>query len=94
MYLNFRHGNDSGNTFTLDNVSAKEALPLSTTYRLQDGTYGAVIKLHTNQFTQADLDYFTANPEDVVEWAYGRISIPSGIAYETNDKVYTPVNTP
>jgi len=63
-------------------------LPLASTYILKDGTYGTIIKLHTNKFSSADLDAFTARPELVLEWSAGTATIPSAIVKGAKDVVY------
>jgi len=64
------------------------ALPLASTYTLKDGTFGTIIKLDTNTFSQADLTAFTARPELVLEWNAGTATIPSAIVKGAKDVVY------
>jgi len=63
-------------------------LPLASTYTLKDGTFGTIIKLDTNTFSQADLTAFTARPELVLEWSAGTATIPSAIVKGAKDVVY------
>jgi len=60
-------------------------LPLASTYTLKDGTFGTIIKLDTNTFSQADLTAFTARPELVTDWFDGTKTIPSGITKQNGD---------
>jgi hypothetical protein len=73
-------------TKQMDQISA---LPLSTHHELKDGEYSLIYKLHTNQFSQDDLDLFTDEPEALLDWYWGKITIPSGIVKEAEDKIYT-----
>ena len=72
----------------LDNLSVKQALPLSTTFNLTDGTYGTIIKLHTGEFTQADLTAFSEDPTLPISWYYGDLPIPSGLVKGDNDLIW------
>jgi len=81
---------------TVFNVATKafelQTLPLATTYTLKDGVFGTIIKLHTNTFSQADLDAFTAVPERAIDWYNGNYTLPSGIVKGADDKMYYPNN--
>jgi hypothetical protein len=85
---------DSSNQAIYDSFSVSVELPLFTHLTLSDGTYGLICKLHTNTFTQDDLDFFTDMPERMIEWYFGTISIPSGIVRGADDRIYFPVETP
>jgi hypothetical protein len=82
--------NVAGREFKVKNVKVSEniKLPLATTYDLSDGTYGAICKLHTAVFTQADLTLFNGEPERLLKWYFGTATIPSGLVKGTDDKVY------
>ena len=69
-------------------MSLPNNLPLSPTLILENGTYGTIIKLHTNKFSSADLDAFTARPELVLAWSAGTATIPSAIVKGAKDVVY------
>jgi len=62
------------------------------TTELKDGTFGTIIKLDTNTFSQADLTAFTARPELVLEWVNGT-AIPSGIVKGAKDEIVVPTIT-
>jgi len=70
------------------NPSIKELLPLASIFKLKNGNYGIIIKLHDSVFSKEDLDLFTKYPEIIIEWYFGRTSIPSGIIRTVNDKVF------
>ncbi len=77
-----------------ETMSIPTELPLSTHFDLTDGEYGVIVKLHTGQFTQEDLAEFNSNPELIIEWSLGTITIPSGITFGSNDRLYFPVEIP
>jgi len=79
---------DNDTSLKIDNISLKEALPLSTTYDLKDGEYSLIYKLHINQFSDDDLILFSNEPEKLLQWYWGEITIPSGIIRTVDDKVY------
>jgi len=76
-----------------DNISLKETLPLSTHYQLRDGTYGIICKLHTNHFTQDDLNAMNNDNKLMIDWYLGNTSLPSGIVRSSEDKCYYNFDT-
>ena len=72
----------------IKDISLRLSLPKAANLTLRGATYGTIVKLHTNHFSQADLDAFTAEPELLIEWALGTKTIPSGITKSADDKIY------
>ena len=79
-------------TGDVDNISVRESLPLSTKITFDNGTYGAICVLHTNHFSQDDLDEMNKKPELLIEWSFGKATLPSGIIMDIKDKIYYPSN--
>ena len=76
--FDFRGWGGTGLNITIDNVSVKQVLPISTTYRMTNDFSNAVS--HDTPFSQADLDLMKADPLTLMRvWKNGLV-LPSGFA--------------